>query len=139
MDSSQIELALLNLVVNAKDAMPGGGTITIRARQREWHDNDPKKPVELAAGRYAEVSVQDTGTGISNDTMAHIFEPFFTTKEAGSGTGVGLAAVHGVIREALADLQQGRVPTRRVDFETVREIVGFPEYDRLLQRYAKPR
>lgn len=96
-DSSQLELALLNLVVNARDAMPDGGTITITAGEESWGELNLDKPAELAAGRYAFIAVSDTGTGISNEAMPHLFEPFYTTKEAGSGTGLGLAAVHGVV------------------------------------------
>lgn len=98
-DSSQLELALLNLVVNARDAMPGGGAIVIAAGEESWGELDVDKPAELAAGRYASIAVSDTGTGISNEAMPHLFEPFYTTKDVGNGTGLGLAAVHGVVMQ----------------------------------------
>ncbi|HSI49837.1 MAG TPA: response regulator [Ideonella sp.] len=93
-DSPQLELALLNLVMNARDAMPDGGRITIAATQRQLLAAD----AELAPGRYTVVSVQDTGSGMPPEVAARAFEPFFTTKLPSAGTGLGLLQVSNLCR-----------------------------------------
>jgi CheY-like chemotaxis protein len=98
-DSSQIELVLLNLVVNARDAMPEGGNVTISASTQTFERHTKDRPPELTPGDYCKLSVSDTGTGIDNEAMPRVFEPFFTTKDVGSGTGLGLAAVYGAIHQ----------------------------------------
>jgi signal transduction histidine kinase len=95
-DRTQIELALLNLVINARDAMPGGGRIVIGSRRVDVVDADP----DLAAGSYVELSVTDSGPGMSPEVSEHAFDPFFTTKPVGQGTGLGLAQVYGVARQS---------------------------------------
>ncbi|MFZ1375050.1 MAG: response regulator [Geothrix sp.] len=95
-DPTQIQNALLNLAVNARDAMPGGGKLTFTTSVVE-QQADPADPESLA-GRYLEVCVVDTGTGMTAETQRHLFEPFFTTKPVGEGTGLGLAAVHGAVK-----------------------------------------
>jgi PAS domain S-box-containing protein len=95
-DSSQLELALLNLVLNARDAMPKGGTIVIAAKER----NVTKVQGGLAAGHYVCLSVTDSGEGMDAATLARATEPFFTTKGAGKGTGLGLPMVHGVVEQS---------------------------------------
>ena len=98
-DEGQIELVLFNLVVNARDAMPGGGTVTIRTGVADLTQHvSPTVPVR--PGRYVELVVSDTGVGMSPDVAARIFERFFTTKPPGQGTGLGLAAVHRIITQA---------------------------------------
>ncbi|MEO9130440.1 MAG: PAS domain S-box protein [Sphingomonas sp.] len=92
-DSNQLEMALLNLVVNARDAMPEGGTITIAARDRVV---EPDDSAGLVPGRYVSLGVSDTGSGMDADTLARAMEPFFTTKGVGKGTGLGLSMVHGL-------------------------------------------
>jgi PAS domain S-box-containing protein len=94
-DATQLELAVLNLAINARDAMQDGGTLLIRTVAREV-----KNEVDLPDGAYLELSVTDTGMGMSPETAARAFEPFFTTKELGSGTGLGLAQVYGICRQA---------------------------------------
>jgi signal transduction histidine kinase len=94
-DAGQIHQALLNLCVNARDAMPGGGDLTIAARRRPAAAMTLLFP-DACAQDYVEISVRDTGTGIDKGTLDRIFEPFFTTKEKGKGTGLGLATVYGV-------------------------------------------
>ncbi len=91
-DANQVELAILNLAINARDAMPGGGTLHIGIRNR-WLDS--RSPAELAPGGYILVTVSDTGTGMDEATLAQAFDPFFTTKEVGSGSGLGLSMVQG--------------------------------------------
>ena len=93
-DTNQVELAILNLVVNARDAMPEGGTIQISVdTARSAGDSD------LSAGEYVRVTVRDTGTGMDAATLAKATEPFFTTKEVGKGTGLGLSMIHGLARQ----------------------------------------
>ena len=94
-DPGQLENALLNLVINARDAMPAGGAILIHASNRSVPEPLSIAGGELAAGDYVAVSVADTGIGIDADTLAHVFEPFFTTKAPGKGTGLGLSMVFG--------------------------------------------
>jgi PAS domain S-box-containing protein len=95
-DSNQLELALLNLAVNAKDAMPDGGILTIAAREQTIAPGHPS----LAQGRYVRLSMTDTGTGMDAETLAHAMEPFFTTKGVGKGTGLGLAMVRGLTEQS---------------------------------------
>jgi signal transduction histidine kinase len=111
-DANQLELALLNLAVNARDAMPGGGTLIVRAQRvavAEGH---------LKPGDYVELSVQDTGSGMTEETRRRAIEPFFTTKPTGQGTGLGLSQVYGVTRESggtlLIDSEPGRGTTVRL-------------------------
>jgi two-component system cell cycle sensor histidine kinase/response regulator CckA len=98
-DAAALEHALLNLALNAQDAMPSGGTLTISCRTALLDSATcARTSGELAPGPCVVISVEDTGTGISTDVREHMFEPFFTTKAPGEGTGLGLAAVHGTVR-----------------------------------------
>ncbi|MEO7504523.1 MAG: PAS domain-containing protein [Sphingomicrobium sp.] len=94
-DPTQLELAVLNLTINARDAMAEGGTLSIAARKVAIHDD-----AELEAGDYVELSISDTGCGMEADVAARAFEPFFTTKEVGKGTGLGLSMVYGMARQS---------------------------------------
>jgi len=96
-DKAQLETVLINLCVNARDAMPDGGNITIRSSQIEASDLPIKSPFEDKA---VLIEVEDSGTGMDEETMAKIFEPFFTTKELGKGTGLGLATVYGIVEQS---------------------------------------
>jgi PAS domain S-box-containing protein len=96
-----LESALLNLVMNARDALPGGGSIVISSQIKNVEDSHPAVQTgELKAGRYVCVSVTDTGSGMSKETLGRAFEPFFTTKLRGKGTGLGLAMVYGFVRRS---------------------------------------
>jgi PAS domain S-box-containing protein len=96
-DQAQLELALLNLIINARDAMPTGGTVTIVAENREVAAEELP---ELAGGDYVRIEVTDTGTGISPDHLEKVMEPFFTTKEVGKGSGLGLSMVYGFAKQS---------------------------------------
>jgi two-component system cell cycle sensor histidine kinase/response regulator CckA len=99
-DPAQLEQAILNLVINASDAMPEGGTLDVCVCTDEVAPEDGRDPGAPGAGRYACVCVTDSGTGIPAEVRPHLFEPFFTTKPPGKGTGLGLASVHGIVRQA---------------------------------------
>jgi len=100
-DAASLESALVNLVVNSRDAMPKGGTITISTQLSNLEKRyPPVQAGELKAGRYACISVSDTGEGMSKQTLEHVFEPFFTTKPRGKGTGLGLAMVYGFVKQS---------------------------------------
>lgn len=95
---SFVEQALLNMCINARDAMPQGGTLTLEAATTMIEQGPTGLVGTCAPGRYASISVQDTGTGIAPETSSRMFEPFFTTKEPGRGTGLGLAMVYGFVK-----------------------------------------
>ena len=99
-DPGQIEQVLVNLAVNARDAMPEGGVLTLRKKNQSIDASEAARKVGLEPGRYVSVEVSDTGTGMNDETLQHLFEPFFTTKPHGEGTGLGLATVYGIITQA---------------------------------------
>jgi PAS domain S-box-containing protein len=98
-DPGQVEQILANLCVNARDAMQGGGILTVRSRDVQVGPEDCREHPDAAQGPYVRVEVADTGAGMPPDVMARMFEPFFTTKPPGQGTGLGLAAVYGIVRQ----------------------------------------
>jgi len=98
-DSDQLKQVIMNLIVNAQDAMPNGGRIVIATKYRNIQEGAPDVPPYILPGGYIQMSVSDTGNGISEDLQQKIFEPFFTTKERGKGTGLGLSMVYGTLKE----------------------------------------
>ena len=99
-DPARVEQVLITLAVNARDAMPQGGTLTITTFTTELDATSIGAQPDVQPGRYAAFSVTDSGTGMNKDTLSKLFEPFFTTKEAGKGTGLGLSIVHGVVKQS---------------------------------------
>jgi PAS domain S-box-containing protein len=99
-DPGQIEQVLINLAVNARDAMPEGGRLTIRTRNVSLSPEEARRLPPMAAGEYVTLDVEDSGQGIPTDVVPHIFEPFFTTKPQGKGTGLGLSTVYGIVKQS---------------------------------------
>jgi len=99
-DPGQIEQVIVNLAVNSRDAMPVGGTLTIKTATADFDEDDEEKNPEMGAGSYVMIRMEDTGCGMDGETMEHIFEPFFTTKDVGKGTGLGLSTVYGIIKQS---------------------------------------
>jgi signal transduction histidine kinase len=99
LDDAELSAALLNIAINARDAMPDGGSLIFTARAIQPHDISRDYP-ELAPGNYVEVTVSDTGRGMSHETAEKAFEPFFTTKPVGQGSGLGLSQVYGFARQS---------------------------------------
>jgi PAS domain S-box-containing protein len=104
-DPSQMQQVLMNLLVNARDAMPGGGRITVSIRDAEVNERTALGQANLPPGPYVTLAVSDTGTGMSAETAAHIFEPFFTTKDQGKGTGLGLSTVYGIVEQSRGHIE----------------------------------
>jgi len=106
-DATQVEQVIMNLCLNARDAMPQGGRIAIRTQMTEIRPGDSVPQPYYRPGKYVLLTISDTGTGMDRETLEHIFEPFFTTKEIGKGTGLGLATVYGIVKQhgGIVDVQ----------------------------------
>lgn len=104
-DAGQLKQVLMNLAVNARDAMPSGGTLTLTTVRRQVDSPVEAAALHLPVGEYIELKVTDTGIGMSEDVRSHLFEPFFTTKPVGKGTGLGLSMVYGIVTQAGGQMQ----------------------------------
>ncbi|MBI5168504.1 MAG: PAS domain S-box protein [Candidatus Eisenbacteria bacterium] len=130
-DPSQIEQVLLNLLVNARDAMPDGGAITIRTERARFLDANVTGDADLGAGPRAILSVRDDGEGMSEEVKARAFDPFFTTKPLGQGTGLGLSTVYGIVKQSggavWLDSTPGRGTTARIALPISAEPIAEPD------------
>jgi len=128
-DPHQLETAILNLAINARDAMPEGGRLTLRTENRVV-DEELALRVDAAAGEYVVISVTDTGSGMPAEVVAHAFEPFFTTKEVGKGTGLGLSQVYGFAKQSdgfvTIDSEAGRGTAVLIHLPRTRQAVSAP-------------
>ncbi len=131
-DPGQIEHTILNLVVNAKDAIPSGGTIEIQTANLQADEETSNLPPGMKRGNYVVLSVRDTGVGMNPEVQERIFEPFFTTKEKGKGTGLGLSTVYGIIKQSGGDIWVSSEPGKGTIFE-----IYFPQVDEPLQESLK--
>jgi two-component system cell cycle sensor histidine kinase/response regulator CckA len=117
-DAGQLEQVIINLAVNARDAMPNGGRLTIKTGNVRTTDSMQRGADVMPPGSYVMLEIADTGTGIPKDILDRIFEPFFSTKEVGSGTGLGLSTVYGIVRQTdgfvFVDSEEGRGATFRI-------------------------
>jgi two-component system, cell cycle sensor histidine kinase and response regulator CckA len=125
-DRGQIEQVIMNLAVNARDAMPKGGRLTFRTANLEVDEARARRSDGLAPGSYISMKVTDRGAGIDPEVLAHIFEPFYTTKELGRGTGLGLSTVYGIVKQSEGCIEVESAPGDGSSFEVLLPRVSGP-------------
>jgi PAS domain S-box-containing protein len=132
-DAVMLEQVLMNLALNARDAMPEGGTLLIRVHSVEFGADEARRRREARAGKFACMTVTDTGCGIAPENLSKIFEPFYTTKEAGRGTGLGLATVYGIVKQHDGWIEVDSTPGKGTTFHVFLPLSLRPLPDALTQ------